>query len=173
MHMLTRKVKHLLGSILLILFFLGAVYFLGYINTREQRQKFSGRLAAKVERKWGSDNVVEIRLKDLTDFTWDRVHIFNPYTPTEKIDKDLGYVWQSAGHTSIYTLDAIILLVFTNKGKVVFYVDLPRYPGDLRGNYKQGGYSPDEAIFKVVEGAKQDNGLPWLHLIWKWRKEPL
>ena len=93
---------------------------------REQRQKFSSRFVAEVERKRSRDSAVEIRLKDLTDFTWDRVYIFNPYTPTEKIDKDLGYIWQSAGHTSIYTLDAIILLVFTNAGKVVFYVSNSR-----------------------------------------------
>lgn len=168
MDMQIRTVKLMMGCTLLALFVIGILYSIRYIGEREQRQRFSRKLAAAVEKKLNNDNEVEIRLKDLTDFTWDRVHIFNPYTPTEKIDKDLGYVWQSAGHTSIYTLDAIILLVFTNKGKVVFNVDLPRYPGDLRSNYKQGGYSPEEAIFRVVEGAKQDNGLPWIHLIWKW-----
>lgn len=164
--MLTRTVRLVIGCTLLILFVLGVLYFLRYMNAREQRQSFSRKLAAAVEKKRSNDNVVEIRLKDLTDFTWDRVHIFNPYTPTEKIDEDLGYVWQSAGHTDIYTLDAIILLVFTNNGKVVFYVDHPRHLGDLRGNYKQGGYRPDEAKFRVVERGTNVNGLPWLRLEW-------
>jgi len=141
------------------------------LNLREQRQRFIGKLDAAVVKERSNDNVSDIRLKELTDFAWDRVHIFNPYTTNEKIDTDLDNAWRSAGQTSIDTLDNIILLIFTNKGKVVFYIDLPRYPVDLRGNYKQGGYSPDEAIFKVVKGAKQDNGHPWLHLIWKWRNE--
>jgi hypothetical protein len=142
------------------------------MNVRAQRQKCSSRLAAEVERKRSSDNEVEISLKDLTEFTWDRVHIFTPYTPNERIDKELGYVWYPARIIGMYQRDDINLLVFTNAGKVVFYVDHPRHHGDFKGNYKQGGYSPPEAIFKVVEGAKQANGLPWLHLRWKWRQAP-
>lgn len=167
-----RTTKLLIGCILVILFALGAFYSIRYINAREQRRNFSRKLAEAVEKKWSNNNAVEVRLKDLTDFTWDRVYIFNPYTSTEKIDKDLDYVWQSAGHTSIYTLDAVILLVFTHKGRVVFYMDLPRYPVDFRGNYKQDGYSPGEAIFNIVKKANQDNGLHWFHLIWKWGNPP-
>lgn len=167
MHVLTRKVKLFLESILLIIFVLGAIYFLRYINAREQRQNFSRKLAAAVEKKWSNDNVVETRLKDLTDFAWDRVHIFTSYIGTETIDENLGYAWKPARSIGIYQRDDISLLVFINAGKVVFYVDHPRHFGDFDGNYKKGGYSSDEAIFRVVEGAKQDNGLPWLHLMWK------
>lgn len=92
---------------------------------------------------------------------------------TETIDEDLGYTWQPARSIGIYQRDDISLLVFTNSGKVVFYVDHPRYLGDFDGNHKQGGYSPDEAIFKVVEGAKQRNGLRRLHMMWKWRQTPI
>ncbi len=67
--MLNRKVKLMIGCILLILFVLGASSFLRYMSTRAQRQEFNKRFGAEVERKRGSDNVVEIRMKDLTDFT--------------------------------------------------------------------------------------------------------
>jgi len=163
----TRKVKLVVGCILLVLFVLGALYFLRSMNTREQEQNFSSKLAAEVEKKRSSDNVVEIRFSDLADFKWDRVYIFTPYTPTKRIDEDLGYVWQPARSIDISVRDDINLLIFTNTGKVVFYVEHPRNLGDLDGNYKQGGYSPDEAIFRVVEGEKQDNGLPWLRMKWK------
>lgn len=172
-YMLTRTAKFMIGCILLILFVPGALYFHKYMSERTQRQKFSLKLAAEVERKRAADNIVEIRLKDLTDFTWDRVHIFTSYIETETIDENLGYAWQPARTINIYQRDDISLLVFINTGKVVFYVDHPRHLGDFDGNYKKGDYSPDEAIFRVVEGAKQDNGLSWLHLMWKWRKNPI
>lgn len=137
------------------------------MNTREQRQKFIRKLAAEVEKKRSRDDLVEIRLKDLTDFTWDKVHIYTPYFATERIDEDLGYVWQPARSIGMYQRDDVNLLVFTSTGKVVFYVEHPRHHGDLKGSYKLGGYSPDEAIFKVVERGTHDNGLPWLCLEWR------
>jgi hypothetical protein len=169
----TRTVKLVTGCTLLILFIPGVLYLLKYMNERTQRQKFSRNIAAEVERKRGTDNIVEVRLKDLTDFSWDRVHIFTSYIAAETIDENLGYAWKPARSIGIYQRDDINLLVFVDAGKVVFYVDHPRHLGDFDGNYRKGGYSPDEAIFRVVEGAKQANGLAWLHLMWKWRRAPI
>jgi hypothetical protein len=45
-----------------------------------------------------------IKLKDLTDFKWDRVYIFTPYTRHEKIDEALGFVWQPASTTVLRNL---------------------------------------------------------------------
>lgn len=164
--MTNRKMKLVIGCFVLILFVLGAWYFLRYMNTRAKMQQLTGKIAAVVEKKRSNDNIVEIRLKDLTDFTWDRVHIFTPYLATETIDKDLGYVWQPSRRIGMYQRDDVTLLVFTNKGQVVFYVTHVRHLGDFKGNYKQGGYSPDEAIFQVVERGTHDDGRPWLSLEW-------
>lgn len=168
--MLILKIKLVIGCLVLILLVLGACNFSRILNTNAQRQKFSMKLITEIERKRSTNNVVEIRLKDMTDFTWDRVHIFTSYMAVETIDHDLGYTWQPARSIGIYQRDDISLLVFTSNRDVVFYIEQSRYPGDFDGCYKQDGYSPDEAIFRVVEGAKQENGLPWLHLIWKWER---
>lgn len=156
---------------LLTLFFLGALDFLGYLSERAQGQRVSRKVAAAVERARNSNEVVEIRLNDLTDFAWDRVHIFSPYTSAKQIDEDLGYSWPPARDIGQYPNDGFYILVFTNTGKVVFYLKHQRHLGDFKGNYKQGGYSPDEAVFKVIEGTKQPDGLPWLHLKWKWKEK--
>jgi len=153
----------------MILFILGSLGFLRYMSIRSQRQEFSRKTAAAVEKK-RSDNRVEIRLKDLTDFSWDRVHIFTPYMATETIDKDLGCIWQPARRIGMYQRDDVNLLVFTNNGQVVFYVTHERHLGDFKGNYKQGGYSTDEAIFQVVEKGTHYNGRTWLRLEWQGRK---
>lgn len=163
--MLSRKVTLVIGCSLLLLFMLGVRYFPN--SAAREREKFSERLAAEVQQKRSRANVAQVRFKDLTDFAWDKVHLFNPYTSTEKIHEDLGYVWPPAQSIGLYTRDDISLMVFMNRGKVVFYVEQPRSPVDVKGNYKQGGYSPDEAIFGVIERGKLVNGLPYVFLKWQ------
>jgi hypothetical protein len=159
-----RKIKLVAVSILLVLFGLGAMYILESLNARLQRQNFSDKLAAEVERKRSSDNAVEIRLKEITDFEWDRVFIFPSYTSHQRIDDDLGLVWQPARRIDMSVRDDVNLIVFTGNGKVVFYVAHPRGRGDFDGAYKREGYSPDEAIFTVMEGERQPDGRAWLRL---------
>jgi hypothetical protein len=162
--MLKRKIKLVAGSILLVLLGLGVMYILEAQNARLQRQNFSDKLAAEVERKRSSDSAVEIRLKDLTDFEWDRVHIFPSYTPHKVIDDDLGFVWQPARQIDMSVRDDVNLMVFTEKGRVVFYVAHSRGRGDFDGAYKREGYSLDKAIFTVMEGEQQPDGRAWLRL---------
>jgi hypothetical protein len=159
-----RKIKLVAVSILLVLFGLGAMYILESLNARRQRQNFSDKLAAEVERKRSSDKAVEIRLKELTDFEWERVHIFPSYSSHQIIDDDLGFVWQPARRIDISLRDDVNLMVFTEKRRVIFYVAHPRGRGDFDGAYKREGYSPDEAIFSVMEGERQPDGRAWLRL---------
>jgi hypothetical protein len=168
--MLIRIVKLMTKCALLTLLFLGSLDFLRYLNEGAQRQKFSRKVAAAVERTRNSNDGVEIRLQALTDFAWDRVHIFSPYTSAKRIEEDLGSSWPLAKRIEQYPHDGANILVFTEARKMVFYVEHERHLGDFKGNYKQDGYSPDEAVFKVSEGSKQPNGLTWLYLRWKWRE---
>lgn len=168
--MLHRRIKLLIGCAALLLFVLGGIGAFNvrrYLSAKSERESFSRKIAVEVERKWSSDNSSPIRLKDLTDFPWDRVHIFTPYQATETIDENLGYVWQPARSIGLYQRDDVNLLVFTNNGQVVFYVKHERHLGDFKGNYKKGGYSSDEAIFQVVEWGTHSQGRPWLRLKWE------
>ena len=54
------------------------------------------------------------RLSDLTDFSWDEVHLFNEYTRREAIEKIVGSPVISADYQA-----AGSLLVFEDRGKVV------------------------------------------------------
>jgi hypothetical protein len=130
----------------------------------ENAEKVKRRLADSVARKRGNNKEVTVKLKDLTDFKWDRVYIFPPYTRLETIDNDLGFVWPQARSIRIDYRDDINLIVFTDNKQAVAYVEHPRSLGDLDGNYKREGYSPDEAIFIVEEGPLQPNGRPWIRL---------
>jgi hypothetical protein len=162
--MLTRKIKLAAVSILLILIGLGTLYVIKSAHVRWKQQNFSSKLAAEVEKKRGNNNVVEVSFKDLTDFKWDTVYIFPPYTQDKVIDDDLGFVWKPARSIHMDWRDDVNLIVFTNNRKVVFYVDHPRNFGDLKGSYNREGYVPAEAIFTVVEGERQPDGRSWLRL---------
>jgi hypothetical protein len=148
-----------------------ALLLAGYIGVsrlgltgRDNAEKVKKRLADSVARKRGSKEEVTIKLKDLTDFKWDRVYIFPPYTALETIDSDLSFVWPRARSVHIDDRDDINLIIFTDNRQVVAHVEHPRSLGDLDGSYKREGYSPDEAIFMVEEGPLQPDGRPWLRL---------
>jgi hypothetical protein len=130
----------------------------------DNSEKVKKRLADSVARKQGNNEEVTIKLKDLTDFKWDRVYIFPPYTGLETIDNDLGFVWPRARSVRIDYRDDINLIVFTDNKQVLAYVEHPRSLGDFDGNYKREGYSPDEAIFMVEEGPLISDGRQWLRL---------
>src|SRR5690348_5682657 len=76
-----------------------------------------------------STNAV-ITVSALTDFQWDNLFVFGPYTTVEKIQSQLGYRWADAEKTHINLSDTFSLLVFVKDGKVVRYFKLPRTIGD-------------------------------------------
>jgi hypothetical protein len=99
-----------------------------------------------------------IRISDVAEFEWDRFHIFPPYTPTDDIDRELGFHWPSAASTGIDQLDSFTLLVFVRSSEVVAYVKLPRRDGDFSEIKHPGGYSREDAVFVVRQ---EYRGEPW------------
>ncbi len=140
-----------------LLFPVVAYFIVSLLSTEKQerqRQQLENKLTTAVEKKRGvsADEQVIIRLKDLTDFQWDRVYVFTPYTPVETIDKALGFAWPQAREIGINMLDHFNLLVFTNKGKVVNYLKHPLHLGDFSRSMMEQmhkGFNTDEAIFEV------------------------
>ncbi len=159
------SIKWVAISVLLVLFGMGTVYIVKSLYLRWRQQNFSSKLASEVEKKRSTNNVVEVRLKELTDFEWERVYLFTPYTPHKVIDDDLGFVWKPARKIHMDWRDDVNLIVFTDSGKVVFFVEHQRNFGDFDGAYKREGYGPDEAVFEVTDkGTRQPDGRAWLRL---------
>ncbi|MBA3354717.1 MAG: hypothetical protein H0U18_02015 [Pyrinomonadaceae bacterium] len=106
--------------------------------------------------KQGSGTVIQMR--DLTPFEWDRMHVIQPYTPPEAINRKLGFEWAGANRSNIEMFDTIRLLVFT-KGKEVV-ADLDYNVRD--GFFDDGGrheYSVEEARFIVEEEGEDEKVL--------------
>jgi hypothetical protein len=77
------------------------------------------------------NNPSQIDFNKVTNFKWDKLYIFTPYTPDEEITKQLGFKWKYSNKTSIDYLDSINLLIFANGDRVVQYLELSRQYGDF------------------------------------------
>ena len=132
-----------------LLFFASGFKNCGLTST--SRAYLIDRLATQINEQ-RKTNSATVRLKDVTDFEWDKIYVFPPYTTVKEIHTALGYDWEEATNTGIEMFDSYNLLVFTRLGKVVGYLKYPLNLGDFRGIYadrKQRGFTPEEAIFKI------------------------
>ena len=91
-----------------------------------------------------------VAVSAVTDFAWDKLFIFGPYTPVEKIHAQLGLKWSEAEKTHIDSSDTFYLLVFVKGSNVVRHVKLPRTVGDFQGLETQNAFAHGSDTFKVV-----------------------
>ncbi|MEM8882836.1 MAG: hypothetical protein AAGD14_02055 [Planctomycetota bacterium] len=122
-----------------------------------------GELAARIESEVARGPGTKFRLADLTEFEWERVHLFGPYTSPETIEKTLGFSWCGSVRTEIQWSESITLLVFVKGDSVVRHVVLRRGRGDFAGLSMKSGtvaFTPKESAFEIREG---DHG--WIYVV--------
>lgn len=105
------------------------------------------RIAAEASRDLGA----LVRIESLTDFAWEQLHVFPPYSSQDWIDSQLGFAWPAAARTGIFDSDGIALLVFVRDSEVVRYVAQPRGKGDFAYVKGAGTLTPASAVFVVRE----------------------
>ncbi|PFA69128.1 hypothetical protein CN378_04410 [Bacillus sp. AFS015802] len=88
----------------------------------------------------------EIEVNSIADFKWDKAYLFEPYSPEEHIEKQLGVEYED--RSNISSRDDIYLLVFLNEGKAVQYAEINRQKGDFTLGDKEY-LSPSEDVLKV------------------------
>ncbi|WP_260858201.1 hypothetical protein [Fictibacillus phosphorivorans] len=91
-------------------------------------------------------NKVEINIKSLTNFDWDKGYLFPPYTAEESMEKQMGVNFKD--RSNIYSRDDIYLLVFLNNDEVVQYVEINRYQSDFSIGDNQY-ISPSSSSIKI------------------------
>jgi hypothetical protein len=88
----------------------------------------------------------------VTDFDWDRGHVFPPYMGPDEIEHELGFDWGGAGDSASGQSDAFYLLVFVNGGQVARAFDHEIGDGDLAcmaHPFVEGGLTPSEAVLSA------------------------
>jgi len=92
-----------------------------------------------------------LAIQEITPFKWDRLDIYTPYTRYR--DEKGKIIDIDEGHC---------LLVFSSSGVPVASLKFKRYYGDFSGLYREDGYNPLSARFRVPD---QDRN-KWLKLEW-------
>lgn len=129
------------------------------------RYSKSGEVGWALKKAIRDDHKQEIVLKDLTHFNWDEFYVFNPYTSTDDVCKQLGLSSVECKNTikAASTDDGVMLLVFRNQGKVVHVEMHFRWHGDFTPAPDKP-FTPTSAVFLVVAEGKGANGGAWLRL---------
>jgi hypothetical protein len=98
-----------------------------------------------------------VTVSAVTNFAWDKLFIYGPYTPVDRIHAQLGFKWSEAQKTHIDSSDTFYLLVFVKSSNVVRHVKLPRTVGEFQGLESKNEFAYGSDTFKVLStGAGKD-----------------
>jgi hypothetical protein len=126
--------------------------------------------SGKIERRIGEqinrckpDIPCVIKIKDLTDFTWDEMHVFEYGASLDEIEKEIGTSFPNY-------VEFTRRLVFLNDGKIVHREDEPtniERPVNGKVSFAESFsrhhwfFTPDEAVF-IAEKRRFDSGVYYI-----------
>lgn len=91
----------------------------------------------------------EINFAKITNFEWDEMYIFTPYSNPKEILKKEGIKTSNIKFNIVY-LDTINMIGFVKSNKLVAYVELPRnYGGEDLTNINK--FNKNETVFNISE----------------------
>lgn len=129
--------------------------------------------ADKVSKAIGSKvrvpNPQDLRLSDVTDFEWEKVYLFEPYTPRTKICDALGVQVKYCERVVPYESqnDGLMSMAFLSGGRVVRYELHARWNGDFTPLPPTQPLPAANAVFRVVPGGVAADGTVWPKLVLK------
>ncbi|WP_409029387.1 hypothetical protein [Gracilimonas sediminicola] len=90
-----------------------------------------------------------INFSQQTNFEWDSLFIFEPYTSDKLIEEELGFKWSSAKSEIRSLGETKTLLVFLKADEIVKTFKYPRNKGDFIKLDMRGPYKRQEGIFTI------------------------
>lgn len=144
----------ILRTLFLILLFINIAIGLiavKYIIGNNARNRLHASLSTAI-RKYNNGTISFINFSEITEFSWDRLYVFGPYTSCRVIQNTLGGVfWPECRYTNIEIYENINLLIFTKNGRIVQYLIYEKNIGDFAEPIKKEGYSLQESRFIIDE----------------------
>lgn len=105
---------------------------------------YKDRIAAFVKHS-DSDTLI---VKHVTDFDWDRMYVFSPYSPPQKVNQALGFQWGDYKETEFTRKEHAVLFVFVHNNKVIDWSISSRTKSDYLPSATIYAYTPETAVFK-------------------------
>ncbi len=90
-----------------------------------------------------------LALGEHTTFAWDRVCIFGPYTPDDRVDAITGIPGASGRASDIRSNEGINVLIFIDANRIADSVAHPRGRDDFGPEIVGRCYSKEQAVFSV------------------------
>jgi hypothetical protein len=104
-------------------------------------------LARSIEASARHGDVAILDMSETAAFPWDRLFVFEPYTSSEEVERELGRSWWHSDRIEMF--DTFTLLVFVKGDRVVRFVDQPLGTG-FAGCSRKGGFPRESARFRCV-----------------------
>lgn len=140
----TRPVLYI--SIVVIVLGLGYHFFSIY---RECRSHAELREVLRTAIEASADGAVPVKLRQVTDFVWDRAEILVNYKPGgSSIDCPFQWDWSRNMREKLIAADLLTVVVFVRNGKLANYLEYRRDWAEFV-NVKNP-YTPDTAVFRVA-----------------------
>jgi hypothetical protein len=138
--------------VLLGIFFIMVLYLAISFFTKDVWEENASTLSDSFEGISGKEAIID-DLSEWTQFEWDTLYSFAPYTPKKTIYETIGYKWDTINET---VNEGMNQLVFLHEGRVVCY--LYGYPENNEIGFTFGSYegshvkltNKDELAFKVT-----------------------
>lgn len=146
--MLTTLKKRIILSVAIAGFLCIAYGLTSWRGDALSQWSFKSKLRTAIELSF-KGKIKSFDMRILTDFPWDGLFIFGPYTPASEIEKALGFTWPPAKKSGIELSDSICLLVFVHQGRVTRYYEYSRLDGDWSLLSSVTKLPPESALFSA------------------------
>jgi hypothetical protein len=125
-------------------------------------QEVSSAIGAAVR----ENSAQELRLVAITDFDWDKLYLFDPYTPRSDVCNILQVQAKYCERVVPFesTDDGTMTMAFVSGTRVVRYSKHKRSNGDFTPSPKQQPIPSAKAVFRVSPSGTSQDGKPWLRL---------
>ncbi|MDD4387516.1 MAG: hypothetical protein PHD15_07200 [Clostridia bacterium] len=131
--------KHLL---ILAVLFLIVISILFYLNSVGENKMIREKTIKTAE------DFNKIDFKEIVDFNWDTMYVFNPYSNAKDILKKDGVSTYKSKFNIEYS-DSVIMIAFVSENKLVTYIELPRNYVQINSEHFLN-FNVNEAEFDVI-----------------------
>lgn len=120
-------------------------------------EQFSSALAARYQSLTAQQPLIP--LTQLTNFAWDQVFLFGPYTSTQELTRITGVAIDKSASHALDERDDIHILVFLQQKKLTKLIAVPRGVMDFAKAKQAQALTPQQA--QLVQAPGQLKTLQW------------
>lgn len=120
-------------------------------------EQFSSALAARYQSLTAQQPLIP--LTQLTNFAWDQVFLFGPYTSTQELTRITGVAIDKSASHALEERDDIHILVFLQQKKLAKLIAVPRGVMNFAKTQQGQALTPQQAV--LVQAPGQLKTLQW------------